>query len=146
MPLIMKLRGLASIKVKIVALAVLAGAVSLTTTARSEDLDPITKWRREIELQNKADRYLREQRFNAGMLQREVDKLEKRKSQLEDELSYVQIKFQGALKQLKAARELHSAVEMQDKFEREADAWDVRRKSVENDLKKVAEDLKKNGL
>jgi Zn ribbon nucleic-acid-binding protein len=104
--------------------------------------DRLVKWRTEIELQKKAECAVHEKRLTTGLLQHEVDKLLERKTQIEVQLEYAQIKFQAAVRQLKAARETGANPEAQDRLDREVGGWDLRRKAARGDLKKVEDAIK----
>jgi hypothetical protein len=115
--------------------------VFVSRSALGQQEDRLNKWWAEIELQRKAERVVLASRA-ATVIGHGADRLRERRTQLENELTYVQTKFQMAVRQLKASQDLGANPAFTDGFDREATGWDIRRKAVENELKTVEGELR----
>jgi len=108
--------------------------------AGRDQVDRVSNWKEDISRQKDADAALAKKGATTGLLQKELDKLAERKTQVEKEVDYCQAKFNDAARKYKASQ-LAGSPEEQDKWNREATAWDTRLKASKDELVKIDSDI-----
>ena len=103
--------------------------------------DKVAVWQEINQLRKDAAKALANKSATTGQIQRQIDKLSEKKSQIEKEIDYDTAKFNAASRSYQAALKAGSPEEI-DRWNREATAWDNRLKAAQADLAKVDEDIK----
>jgi protein involved in polysaccharide export with SLBB domain len=103
--------------------------------------DKVQVWQERNQNIRDAQKALATKSATTGQIQRQIDKLNEKKTQIEKEIDYTTAKFNAASRSYQASLKAGSPEEI-DRWNREATAWDNRLKSAQADLAKVDEDIK----